>query len=147
MSSKKNQNLIIYASHLLPIGGVETFVVNFCKRLSQHYNITFVYDTCSPGPLEKLSKIVPCVMLGSNRMRTDVLILATAWGRNTTGRISADTQIQMIHADYVAFEKVWGFKYIKQPGTTHHVAVGKHVASQFEAATPYKVDKVIYNLL
>lgn len=147
MSTHPRKDLIMYASHLLPIGGVETFVVNFCKRLSNHYNITFVYDTCSPGPLAKIGKIVPCVKLESNKLVTDTLILATAWGKNPTGRIIADTQIQMIHADYVEFEKVWGFKYIKQPGTTHHVAVSNHVAKQFEKSTGYKTDKVIYNLL
>lgn len=145
--SEQKQNLIIYATHLLPIGGIETFTFNFCKRLKDHYNITFAYDTCSPGTLKKLQSIVKCHKLGNQKIETDILILATSWGKSTTGRIKANAQIQMIHADYVAFGEIWNFKYIKQPGTTHHVAVSKHVARQFEKATPYKVDEVIYNLL
>lgn len=138
--------IIIYASHLNRIGGIETFVVNFCKRMAAHTSVTFAYDTCNPYILKSISAHVKTVRL-SAIINADALILATAWGNGPSGRINAPVQVQMVHADYVAYIEGWEFKYIKDPATTHHVAVSEHVARQFEVATPYKIDKVIYNLL
>jgi hypothetical protein len=140
--------IIMYASHLNKIGGVETFVVNFCKRLKGHCEITFAYDSCDPEMLDKIAKHVDSYRpLRSTPLTADILILATAWGPSPEGRICAPMQVQMVHADYVACIEGWNFKYQKLPSTTHHVAVSKHVAKQFEVATPHKIDKVIYNLL
>lgn len=140
-------SIIIYASHLNRIGGIETFVVNFCKRMALHAAITFAYDTCDAKTRNAISAYAKCHKLGAKVLNADTLILATAWGKSPGRRIVAATQIQMIHADYVACITDWDFKYKKDPATTHHVAVSNHVARQFEIATPYKIDKVIYNLL
>lgn len=146
MSSEK-QTLIIYASHLNKIGGIETFVINFCKRLKEHYDITFVYNSCDVNLLSRIKAEVKVQTLSKTKANHDILILATAWGKMPTEKITAPVQIQMVHADYVACIEGWEFEYKKLPSTTHHVAVSKHVAKQFEIATPYKIDKVIYNLL
>ncbi len=140
-------SIIIYASHLNGIGGIETFVVNFCKRMAAHASVMFAYDTCDAKTLKAISAYAKCHKLGAKVLYADTLILATAWGKGPSGRIIAGAQIQMVHADYVACIADWAFKYKKDPATTHHVAVSKHVARQFEIATPYKIDKVIYNLL
>lgn len=141
------QTIIIYASHLHKIGGIETFVVNFCRRMAAHAQIIFAYDTCDSHTLAKIASSVKAVKLSGSEMKADTLILATAWGKGVAGRIKAPVQVQMIHADYVAYIDGWDFKYKKDPATTHHVAVSQHVAVQFEKATPYKIDQVIYNLL
>lgn len=139
--------IIIYASHLNKIGGVETFCVNFCKRLAPHFKITFAYDSAHFSTLEKIANVVDTQKIDTVKIVADYLIVATAWGKGPEGRISAPVQVQMIHADYVAYIEGWDFKYKKLPNTTHHVAVSRHVANQFELATPYKIDEVIYNLL
>lgn len=144
----KRPCLIIYASHLNKIGGIETFVVNFCKRLKDHYDITFAFDTCDPDMLAKIAAHSSISRITHNsKLTADYLIVATAWGASPEGRIKAPVQVQMIHADYVAYIEGWEFTYKKLPSTTHHVAVSKHVAKQFEKATGYKANKVIYNML
>lgn len=146
MTEKKS--LIIYASHLNRIGGIETFVVNFCKRLKEHYDIFFCFRSCDIEILRKIREHVKATKVGEGcNIECDILILATAWGETPTGIIKAPVQIQMVHADYLASPEGWNFKYKRLPETTHHVAVSKHVAKQFEIATPYKIDQVIYNLL
>jgi hypothetical protein len=139
--------LAIYASHLNKIGGIETFVLNFCKRLKEHYDITFMFNTCDAALLNKIRQHVVATRVSPTcRIETDILILATAWGQMPT-MIKAPIQIQMIHADYVACIEGWEFEYKKLPTTTHHVAVSKHVAKQFNKATGLIADAVIYNLL
>lgn len=147
MSKLSERELIVYASQLNKIGGVETFVLNFCKRLKNHYSIIFCYDNCDAELLKKIAAHVRTEKLQNRLIKTDVLVLATAWGRTPEGRIEAPMQIQTVHADYVVFAKEFNFHYTRLKGTTHHVAVSKHVAKQFEIATPHKIDKVIYNML
>jgi hypothetical protein len=143
----EKQSLIIYASHLNNIGGIETFVLNFCKRLKDYYDITFCFNSCDVELLRKIRQHVNATKVSSTSdIKCDILILATAWGLMPK-MIKAPTQIQMIHADYVECIEGWNFKYKKLSTTTHHVAVSNHVAKQFEKATPFKIDKVIYNLL
>lgn len=141
------KSVIIYSSALNAIGGIETFILNFCKRLSPFYKITFVYDNAEIEMLVKISDYVDCLSLEKQQLECDTLILATAWGKNPEQQIKCERQIQMIHAQYDYYIENWKFKYIKGKNTTHHVAVGRTVAEAFERATPYKCDKVIYNLL
>lgn len=73
--------------------------------------------------------------------------MASAWGTNPEKTIEANRYVQTVHADYDAYVKNWNFTYTPGKKTTHHVAVGQHVANSFEKVCPQKIDKVIYNLL
>lgn len=140
--------VILYISHLNRIGGIETFVLNFCQRMSKHYDITFVFsEVTGEDLLLKIGEHVNCLKLKKQELECDVLILASAWKVNPEKQIKADKYIQMVHADYTAYLKDWNFKYQKGDKTTHHVAVGENTARKFELATPYKIDAVINNLL
>jgi len=142
------KKIIIYLSRVNKIGGVETFAFNFCKRMSRHYDITFVYDQCSSlDYLIKISEFVSVHVLDNYQFECETLLLASAWGKNPEKQIKSDKQIQMVHADYLAYMEDWHFTYKKYDKTTHHIAVGHHVAKQFEIATTYKIDSVIHNLL
>jgi len=142
------KKVIIYISKLNKIGGVETFVYNFCKRMNPFFDITLLYSDClSDDFLYKISDFVNCKKFIGQNLECNTLLLASAWGINPEDKIKAEKYIQMIHADYLACLKDWHFKYKKGNKTTHHVAVGDHVAKQFEKATPFKIDAVINNLL
>jgi len=139
----------IYISNLNLLGGVETFVHNFLKRMSKHLDLTLLYDNVDATHLlirasnyanvEKIdkSKIHEC----------DVFICSTFWGFHPYNNIKAKKIIQVIHADYRRTIIDFDFKYIKHPKVTHHVCVSKTVKEGFETVTPYKCDAVIYNLL
>lgn len=143
----ENKKLIIYASVLNKIGGIETFVLNFSKRLNKHYEILFCFNQCDPILLGKIREHVTATKVSSTcNITGDILIIATAWGQPPT-MIKAPVRVQVVHADYMECIESWSFKYKRLEDTTHHVAVSKHVSKQFEIATPYKIDQVIYNLL
>lgn len=130
----------VYISGLHKIGGIETFAINLCNRTG----FDLIFDTAEISALKKLK--YKAYHLDHYPNDYDVLIIATAWGK-MPNIINAKKYVQMVHADYEAYIKGWEFKYSKLPYTTHHIAVGKHVAKQFEKVTDYKIDKVIYNLL
>ena len=143
------KTLAIYLSNYNIIGGVERFVENFCKRMSNHYEITFFYDWCeNENMLLEISEFVDVIKIDkTKKYQFDYFINSTAWGFEPYNNILASKSIQVVHADYRHVIANWNFKYIKHKNTTHHVCVGEIVKEAFEIATPYKCDAVIYNLL
>lgn len=142
-------NVTVYISNLNLIGGVERFVENFIKRMHKHYNITLLYDNCQhPELLIDISEYCDVIKIEKSKVyESDVFICSTAWGLCPYDYIKADKVIQIIHADYTHVIANWNFKYNKHPKITHQIAVGELVKKAFEEATPYKIDKIIYNLL
>jgi glycosyltransferase involved in cell wall biosynthesis len=144
-----SKSLIIYISRYNSIGGVERFVENFCKRMNKHYDITLLFDWAeSNSLLLEMSDFVNIKKLDhKEKYKCDYFINSTAWGYEPYNHIQAKKQIQIIHADFTHVIANWDFQYKKHKNTTHHICVGELVKKAFEVATPYKCDKIIYNLL
>jgi glycosyltransferase involved in cell wall biosynthesis len=141
------KSLGLYISNYNQIGGVERFCENFCKRMSKHYTITFLFNWVENYDLLlKVSKYARVEKIGKEK-HFDYFICSTAWGVSPYDFITADKVIQVVHADYRHVIKNWSFNYEKHPKVTHHVCVGKLVKEGFEEATPYKCDAIIHNLL
>lgn len=143
------KSLAIYISNYNKIGGVERFVENFCKRMNKHYHITLLFDYVEDQSLLfEMSEFVNVVKINKNESYLcDYFINSTAWGYSPYDNINAKKYVQIIHADFSHVIANWNFKYIKHKYTTHHVCVGDVVKQAFEKVTPYKCDKIIYNLL
>ena len=141
--------VIIYISKFNAIGGVESFVINFCKRLGPFIDLKLIYDAADD--YEKFYLLQPfCCIEKINRRvvyNCDVFVNATAWGYNCLSQINAKKYIQVVHADYGFYLAGWNFKYTRDKKTTHHVAVSNHVKNTFEQTTNFKIDRVIYNLI
>ena len=143
------KTLGIYISNYNVIGGVERFIENFCKRMSKHYEITFIFDWVeNQNLLIEISDFVNVVKIDKTKTyKFDYFVNSTAWGFEPYNNIEAKKLIQVVHADYRHVIANWNFKYNRHKKTTHHVCVGETVKEAFEIATPYKCDAIIYNLL
>lgn len=144
------KKVLIYISHWNKIGGVERFVINLAKRLEPHTELTVLFEKAEEETrFFQLSEHFTIERFYKNTIyHCDTFICATAWGQDPYSNIHAKKYIQVIHADLEVLIKGWGkFTYFKNPKVTHHVCVSKHVRNVFQAVTPYKCDKVIYNLL
>jgi len=143
------KTLGIYISNYNLIGGVERFIENFCKRMSKHYEITFIFDWVeNQNLLIEISDFVNVIKIDKAKKYTfDYFVNSTAWGFEPYNNIEAKKLIQVVHADYRHVIANWNFKYNRHKKTTHHVCVGETVKEAFEIATPYKCDAIIYNLL
>lgn len=142
-------DVILYNTHLNKIGGIETFTLNFCKRLSKNVNLKLLFNSCiSDDLLYSISQYCTIERLDPKKTyECDAFISATAWGEIPYDQIIAGKYIQMIHACYDYYIEGWNFKYNKHPKVTHHVAVGESVAKAFKKTTGEQVDSIIFNLL
>lgn len=143
------KTLGIYISNYNSIGGVESFVENFCKRMSKHYKITLLFDWVENNNLLfEISDFVDVIKINKTETyKFDYFVNSTAWGYSPYDNIEAKKVIQVVHADYRHVIATWNFKYTKHEKTTHHVCVGEIVKEAFEEVTQLKCDAVIYNLL
>lgn len=138
------KTLAIYNPVLTGKGGVVTFTHNFCKRMAKHYDITLYYKKANNDILIKIGKYVNIKRYNKTLVKSDVVILAS---NSNDLKTHCNNVVQMVHADLVEQKKLYNVVYKKNPATTKHVAVGEHVKKQFESIYPYKVDRVINNML
>ena len=106
--------VIIYISNYNTIGGVETFVNNFIKRMNGYFDLTLMFDKVDSFELlERASEFVTVEKMQHDKKYTcDTFINASAWGYEPFNNIIAKCYIQMVHADYTYYIKGWYFKYI-----------------------------------
>ena len=98
------------------MGGVETFIYNFCVSMRDYYDITLMYET---GDVYQLARISPYVKIEQIDMkkqyRADIVINNTASWVKFPDNIKADKIYTIIHCDYTDFMK-FGVKPVLNEG-------------------------------
>lgn len=142
------QKLILYHNNLLKFGGVDTFVYNFVKKMSDKFDILFLYSTADSENLARIKKYVKTEKYTSEKKYVcDICLCASAWGQYPETVIAKSGRyIQMVHADYIRAKEV-SFTYNKWYKTTEHVGVSDHVCKIFKQLFPKEKITRIYNLL
>jgi glycosyltransferase involved in cell wall biosynthesis len=138
--------VILYHSSIIAIGGIETFMFNFIKRMHDKIDLTLYFDVADEQQLFKYSKYVNCYKNIDQKIKCDVLILASAWGKPITQNVQSNMIVQMIHANLEIYKQKNLFTFIPDKRVTHYVCVSNDVAKAL-----YKIHRikstVIYNLL
>ena len=143
------KKIILYHSNPLKFGGVDTFDYNFCKKLKDKYDITFLYKEGIKSTIDRLKDLgVDVQKYDSNKKYVcDVCILASAWGGYPETVIAKSGRyIQMVHADYEQKDLI-DFEYHKWHKTTEHVGVSNQVCKSFTKLFPNEKITRIYNIL
>ena len=143
-------HIILYHAKQYHLGGIETFNYNFCRVLSEYYDITFLCDEIEPAVYEKLDKYVDVEIVENGKIYTcDLCIFSSAWGKRPEKQIKAKKYVQMVHADYTQIQEHWNFKYLKLGKVTEHWGGGEAICKSFYEYTKgeYGECKKIHYLL
>lgn len=142
------QKIILYHNNLLKFGGVDTFVYNFIKKMSKHYDILFLYTIADTENLKRIKQFTKTEKYNKDKKYIcDVCICASAWGQYPETVIAKSGRyIQMVHADYIRAKEV-NFTYHKWFKTTEHIGVSEHVCKIFKELYPNEKITRIYNIL
>lgn len=89
--------VVIWTDTTFAIGGIETFIYNFCFNMKKYYDITFLYHKADINQLTRLSKIVQVI-----RNNTDIPVFCdTVIVNRITDKVPENIQykkkIQMCH--------------------------------------------------
>ena len=143
------KKIILYHSNPLKFGGVDTFDYNFCKKMKDKYDITFLYKEGVKSTIDRLKDLgIDVKKYDSDKKYVcDVCILASAWGGYPETVIAKSGRyIQMVHADYEQKDLI-DFEYQKWHKTTEHVGVSGQVCKSFKKLFPNEKITRIYNIL
>ena len=90
--------VVIYTACTFEIGGIETFIYNFCRHFYRKYDIIVLYDMISNVQLGRLSEFVDVRKNDPKKeLKTDVLIVNRITDR-PPANIVFNKHVQMVHA-------------------------------------------------
>lgn len=87
----------IYTDRTHEIGGIETWIYNFCQQMRKYYDIAVVYSVINTAQLNRLRKIVRTVNLGTGVIFCDTLIINRITDK-IPDSIKYRQSVQMVHA-------------------------------------------------
>lgn len=89
--------VVLYRSQIDVIGGIETFIYSFCKKMSKYYDICVVYDTISNEQMARLIEIVPVVKNNPDAPIICDTLIINSIGENIPQNVTFKKSVQMVH--------------------------------------------------
>jgi len=131
------KKLIIWQSYICEVGGVETFLYNFCTQLRNYYDIEILYGEGNEQQISRLRKIVKLRKYDRNKEYiADICLRNSVWG-NIPYQIKARKYIEMQHTDYMHLKEIGQLdKQVKVwDKIDTHIACGEFVRKKYKEAT------------
>lgn len=102
---KIKTQVVIWTAVTQEIGGIETFIYNFCSHMREYYDIMVLYQTIDQGQLTRLKKIVHCEKLDIKKpIKCDTLIINRITDL-APSNITYGQKLQMCHSCRI--DKAW----------------------------------------
>lgn len=90
--------VVIWTAFTQAIGGIETWIYNFCKTMSKYYDILVLYDHIDAVQLARLQKIVRCMKQDEKKSIICDTIIVSRITDKIPVNIKAEQSVQMVHA-------------------------------------------------
>lgn len=89
--------VVIYRSTINKVGGINTFILNFCELMSDKYDITILADTCNPERLLQFSRNNRTIVSKDIQISCETLIIMSVLDP-IPANVAYDKLIRMCHA-------------------------------------------------
>lgn len=91
--------VVIYCEYANKIGGISTFIYNFCQHMRAYYDILVLFDSMDSGHIKRLLDIVPARKNDGREIVCDTLILNRLTDQ-IPHNVSFQKSVQICHACY-----------------------------------------------
>lgn len=136
------KKIVLLQHYYNEIGGVETFLYNFCKQFGDKYDITLVCRSISTDTALELSEFVNVVCEVENPIECDICIITSVLVDEPVFKTIKYKEIyQMIHSDWTAMRKFWDWKFTEYDKNTKYIAVSECARQSF--IREYNRDSVV----
>lgn len=136
------KKIVLLQHYYNVIGGVETFLYNFCKQFGDKYDITLVCRSISAETALELSEFVNVVCEVENPIECDTCIITSVLvDKPVFDQIKYKEIYQMIHSDWTAMRKFWDWKFVEYDKNTKYIAVSECARKSF--IKEYNRDSVV----
>ena len=136
------KKIIVWHNWLCDIGGVETFLYNWCVNLRDYYDILVL---CVGGDYKQIARLKQYVKLEildkEKEYNADIVIRNSVWSSKLPDNIKAPRIIEMKHANYIYLRDSGRLKdqYIEDDRVTEHLACGEFVAKMYKEYSGKKI--------
>ena len=92
-------DIVLWTAHTYAVGGIETFVYNFCKQMSKKYSIVVLFETMTQSRFDRLKAIDNVKVIKNDRNRQiycDTVIINRIFDTIPTNVVYKKS-VQMVH--------------------------------------------------
>ena len=138
----EKKKVVLLQHYYNDIGGVETFLLNFCKRFGDEYDMTLVCRDISLENAIMLSKYVNVIIELTSPIECDICIITSVLVDDEYFQQIRYKEIyQMIHSDWTAMKKFWDWQFREHDPNTKYIAVSEIARESF--IREYNRDSVV----
>ena len=129
--------VVIWTAFTQKIGGIETWIYQFCKNMHKKYDILVLYDQIDVHQLARLEKMVRCMRLDMSKNIVCDTVIVSRITDTIPRNVKAKQSVQMVHACHMV--ESW-----KIPQDKDYIVAVSHAA-----ADSFHEDKaqIIYNMV
>ena len=120
------KKIVLLQHYYNEIGGVETFLYNFCKLLGDEYDLQLVCRDISFENALRLSDYCDVICEIPNKIKCDICIITSVLCDPEVYRHIEYKEIyQMVHSDWTEMKKIWDWKPTPLDADTKYIAVSE----------------------
>jgi glycosyltransferase involved in cell wall biosynthesis len=118
------KKIILLQHYFNEIGGIETFIINFCKIFGNEYDISLVTRSISFENALTISKYANVICDFTERVHCDILILTSVLVDEPMFKlIDYDEIYRMVHSDWTEMRKFWDLEFKEYDQNTKYISV------------------------
>ena len=108
----------IWSDAVNMVGGITTFIYNFCKNMNKYYDIVFLHDKVDPEKLKLIRTVARCIKINPQLTIACDILMIQRLNDIVPSNVVAKRTVQMIHCLRLSSYKV-------RQDVTHKVAVSQ----------------------
>ena len=119
------KKIVILQNDFCVIGGIETFITNFCKTFYKNYEITIITNEIDNTRALKLCEYADILTEIEDIECDNCIITSIFVNKNWLGHIKFKKLIPMIHCDIKEMNRIWNKKFPLQIYDGKYVSVSE----------------------
>lgn len=136
------KKIVLLQHYFNEIGGIETFLINFCKTFGNQYDITLVCRNIDFNNALIIGKYANLICYPTKTIECDICILSSVLVDEDIFKFVKYKEIyQMIHSDWTEIKKYWNLEQKKYDDNTKYISVSESARQSF--LREYGIDSIV----
>lgn len=126
------KKIVLLHQYFGEIGGIETFIINFCKTFGNQYDLTLVCKNIGYENALIVGEYADVICEPTETIECDIcLITSVLVDEKVFKLIKYKTIFQMIHSNWTEIKKVWNLTQKEYDGNTKYISVSECARDSF----------------
>jgi glycosyltransferase involved in cell wall biosynthesis len=126
------KKIVLLQHYFNEIGGIETFLINFCKKLGNEYDLILVCRHIDYKNAFLIGKYADIITDPRTPITCDICIITSVLVDESTFQyIKYKELYQMIHSDWSAMKNFWDWKFKEYDPNTKYISVSEAARQSF----------------